>query len=89
MYKTKEEFKKLCEFQIKAEIAYCYLCGKPIISIKDYNIDHVYPLSRGGKDIPSNWAMAHKKCNEEKGALLLDEFKQYLYLKAKRDGRIK
>jgi 5-methylcytosine-specific restriction endonuclease McrA len=86
---TKKEFKKICEQQIQLKLAYCYLCGKPILKIQDYNIDHKTPSSRGGADAPSNWMPVHRSCNIEKGALTIDEYRQFIYLKAKRDGRIK
>lgn len=86
---SKKDFKKVCEMQIKMEVAYCYLCGKPILNVRDYNIDHVVPRSRGGIDAPSNWRPVHRKCNEEKGSLTFEEYKLFLELKAKRDGHVK
>jgi 5-methylcytosine-specific restriction endonuclease McrA len=86
---SKHEFKKLCEAQIKLQIAYCCLCGKPIYKIKDYNVEHLLPTSRGGRNDPSNWRMAHKTCNSEKGALTFEEYKLWLELESKRHGHSK
>lgn len=86
---TKKEFKKICEMHIRTETAYCCLCGKPIYKIKDYNIEHLQPRSRGGRDDISNWRICHKTCNSKKGALTFDEYKQWLALEAKRNGRVK
>ena len=86
---SKKEFKKICELQIETEFAYCYLCGKPIKKIKDYNIDHVHPKSRGGMDAPCNWRPVHKTCNQIKGSLTFEEYKLWLELEAKRHGHIK
>jgi 5-methylcytosine-specific restriction endonuclease McrA len=86
---TKKDFKKICEMQIKMEIAYCCLCGKPIYKTKDYNIEHIHPTSRGGRNDSSNWRMAHKKCNSEKGALTFEEYKLWLELESKRHGHVK
>lgn len=86
---TKHEFKKICEMQIKLKIAYCFLCGKPISKPEDYNVEHLCPTSRGGRNDASNWRMAHKKCNAEKGALTFAEYKLWLELEAKRHGHIK
>lgn len=86
---SKAQFKKLCEMQIKMQTAYCYLCGKPIYKVKDYNIDHVLPRSRNGADSVDNWAIVHKKCNSDKGALTPEEYKLYLQLRAKRNGNCK
>lgn len=33
-------------------------------------IDHVLPLSRGGQDVPNNWQLACKSCNNAKGNAL-------------------
>lgn len=86
---SKHEFKKICEMQIKMEVAYCCLCGKPIYKVKDYNLEHLTPVSRGGRNDSSNWRMAHKKCNSQKGALTLEEYKLWLQLEAKRHGHQK
>jgi 5-methylcytosine-specific restriction endonuclease McrA len=51
----------------------CYLCNKPIEFKTDATIDHVTPLSRGGKDCYENLKIAHRKCNGRKGNLLLSE----------------
>ena len=50
----------------------CYVCKEPL-SIKDHEgpdyatIEHVIPLSKGGKDDLSNLAVSHQKCNTQKG----------------------
>lgn len=86
---SKKDFKKICELQIKMKVAYCYLCGKPIYKVKDYNIEHLMPKSRGGRDDSSNWRISHKTCNAEKGSLTFEEYKLWLELEAKRHGHVK
>lgn len=86
---SKAEFKKICEIKIKMDVAYCCLCDKPIYNIKDYNIEHLQPISRGGRNDASNWRMAHKTCNAEKGALTFEEYKLWKQLEAKRHGCVK
>ena len=86
---SKRDFKKICEMQIQMKIAYCYLCGKPIEKVKDDNIDHVHPRSRGGRDDSTNWKPVHRSCNVDKGSLTFEEYKLFLELKAKRDGHVK
>lgn len=86
---SKRDFKKICEMQIKMKVAYCYLCGGPITKVRDYNIEHLHPTSRGGRNDVSNWRIAHKSCNAEKGALTFEEYKLWLELEAKRHGHIK
>lgn len=44
----------------------CALCGRPI-NDWDGTIDHIEPLSRGGKNSPSNLRYVHKSCNQAKG----------------------
>ena len=84
---SKAEFKKICEMQIKMKVAYCYICGKPIHKIQDYNIDHVFPRSRLGPDSVENWAMVHKNpCNSHKGALSSEEYYLFNVLNRVRTG---
>lgn len=57
----------------------CHLCGKRIFKSKRWpdqacgTIDHIVPLSEGGRDEPSNVAAAHWRCNREKRAQALGE----------------
>ena len=82
----KKEFKKICEIQIATQTAYCCLCGKLIKKSNEYNIEHLQPISRGGKDNITNWRIAHKTCNSKKGALTFEEWKLWRVLEAKRNG---
>lgn len=45
----------------------CYLCGC-LIPKGHRHVDHIVPLSKGGKHRPSNLAVACDKCNSHKGA---------------------
>lgn len=83
---NKKQFKKICELQVKTETAYCCLCGKLIKKKDEYNIEHLQPLSRQGKDSIENWRIAHKACNSKKGALTFEEWKLWLVLESKRNG---
>lgn len=49
----------------------CAYCGNPGTSI-----DHVIPISKGGKDDSSNVVPACRRCNSSKGAKLLHEWKR-------------
>lgn len=44
----------------------CAICTGPI-SLLDSHIDHVFPLSEGGEDDPSNLQLVHMNCNLRKG----------------------
>jgi hypothetical protein len=43
----------------------CQYCGT---RRGPFHIDHVYPVSRGGQDIPENLVTSCAKCNTQKGA---------------------
>lgn len=47
----------------------CFICGGEInldVQGDSVNVDHVVPLVNGGKDDPSNFALAHEHCNKTK-----------------------
>lgn len=44
----------------------CYLCSERV-TIFDFHLDHVIPLSRGGTDDPANLLAACGACNLRKG----------------------
>lgn len=46
----------------------CALCRNPITDLKEAELDHRVPLSKGGSDDPSNLQLAHRACNRTKGA---------------------
>lgn len=50
----------------------CYLC-KVNFSFKEMELDHVYPIAKGGKHQKSNCKMACVKCNRSKGSKTLEE----------------
>jgi 5-methylcytosine-specific restriction endonuclease McrA len=51
----------------------CGICGKKIEGMKDASVDHIVPLSRGGRDAPDNMQIAHKECNVRKGDKIYGE----------------
>lgn len=48
----------------------CAYCG----TTEDITIDHVIPVSRGGKHVRGNLAPACRRCNSSKGSKPLDEW---------------
>ena len=45
----------------------CFICEQMIdLDVQSVNIDHIRPLANGGKDEPSNFALAHEHCNKSK-----------------------
>ncbi|MGD9302019.1 MAG: HNH endonuclease [Desulfobacterales bacterium] len=55
----------------------CHYCGRPV-SPKDLTMDHVVPISRGGKSIKGNVVACCKDCNNAKKQLLPMEWEQYI-----------
>lgn len=57
--------------QWKAGVRECHWCKKPMNRVGGHplytTVDHRVPLHRGGLDNPSNWVMAHAKCNQDRG----------------------
>jgi 5-methylcytosine-specific restriction endonuclease McrA len=52
-----------------AGIVPCFVCGEHV-EVKDATLEHVMPLSKGGKDTMSNYAISHSQCNNEKGDMI-------------------
>jgi len=55
----------------------CYYCNNTFIP-KELTMDHVIPISRGGKTEKSNVVPCCKECNTKKKQLLPTEFKEYM-----------
>lgn len=49
----------------------CGICGNVIKAVQEIHIDHIVPISQGGKSVPENLQVAHARCNLSKGARLL------------------
>ena len=43
----------------------CYLCGE-VLTIEEFTVDHVLPLSKGGTNRQKNLRATHEKCNYDK-----------------------
>ena len=55
----------------------CYYCRQSIPP-KELTMDHIVPISRGGKSTKGNVVPACKECNNKKKHLLPMEWDQYL-----------
>ncbi len=60
----------------------CYYCGRKFPA-RELTMDHIVPLSRGGKSIKSNLVPCCKECNTQKKANLLMDWDQYMNQKDK------
>lgn len=55
----------------KEGLRYCHWCGIKMNRVpnhpKQFTLDHVVPLARGGLDNPNNWVGACLTCNHDRG----------------------
>ncbi|MGD9162595.1 MAG: HNH endonuclease [Desulfobacteraceae bacterium] len=61
----------------KVQSGVCYYCGGNV-GAKNLTMDHIVPLSRGGKSKKGNLVPACKECNSKKKYLLPLEWAEYL-----------
>ncbi len=55
----------------------CYYCGRKV-GPDQLTMDHIVPLSRGGRSVKANIVACCKDCNTKKKYLLPMEWQQYL-----------
>jgi 5-methylcytosine-specific restriction enzyme A len=55
----------------------CYYCGNRFPS-KELTMDHIVPISKGGRTTKGNVVVCCKTCNTEKKSKLLMEWDKYL-----------
>jgi 5-methylcytosine-specific restriction endonuclease McrA len=56
----------------------CYLCGTAFVSGDLIELDHVIPLSKGGRTTLANLKWAHRACNRIKHDCTLQELRELL-----------
>jgi len=71
-YNAKEQ-RKLMTKELRDEIAArdnytCQICGKYMPDGVGLHIDHIVPIAKGGKSVPSNLQVLCSKCNGRKSA---------------------
>jgi 5-methylcytosine-specific restriction endonuclease McrA len=72
-----KELKKSRWWQNLIQKASCYYCGLHLTK-QDVTMDHVVPISRGGRSTQGNLVPACKLCNEQKRSLTAVEWQDYL-----------
>lgn len=45
----------------------CHICEEHV-PLEEFEIDHIFPVSRGGSSDSSNLAVSHMRCNRRKAA---------------------
>lgn len=71
------ELRKTGWWKKKIASGICCYCGKRFSPDK-LTMDHVVPLSRGGKSTKNNLVTACKECNNRKKNSLVFEWEEYL-----------
>lgn len=62
----------------------CYYCGKKVRPA-ELTMDHIVPLSRGGKSTKGNVVACCKECNNKKKSMLPMEWDEYIEKITKED----
>ena len=78
--REKEKARKLRQtswWMRKIQAGICYYCGQKVGRVQ-LTMDHVVPISRGGKSKKGNLVPACKECNNKKKYLVPIEWEEYL-----------
>jgi 5-methylcytosine-specific restriction endonuclease McrA len=78
--KEKEKARKLRKtnwWNAKIQKGECHYCGKKV-GKDQLTMDHIVPISRGGKSRKGNLVPSCKECNNKKKYLLPVEWEEYL-----------
>ena len=62
-------------------------CGK-LLAVSECTLDHIKPLSKGGKDVIGNLTLVCECCNKMKGSMELD-INLYITVKARKYKTLK
>ena len=58
---------------------HCAYCGKKLDINRDFIIEHINPIKKGGKSEPNNYNPSCGNCNLHKLGLDLEEFRQRIF----------
>ena len=64
-------------WQQKCSQGRCFYCGRPV-KFKQLTMDHVVPLTMGGRSTKDNLVPACKSCNSKKQSMMPIEWQEYL-----------
>lgn len=65
---TKEEKEELIKYQNST----CPICGGSLFISDEIEVDHIVPISKGGRDRFLNLQITHKNCNRKKGSKIIN-----------------
>ena len=71
------EMRKSRWWQQKTAAGICYYCQQPV-PFKELTMDHLVPLTRGGRSTRDNLVPSCKDCNNRKKNMLPLEWEEYL-----------
>ncbi|MCG2742671.1 MAG: HNH endonuclease [Desulfobacteraceae bacterium] len=71
------EMRKSRWWQQKTASGKCYYCGQAV-PFKELTMDHLVPLTRGGRSTRDNLVPSCKICNNEKKNMLPLEWEEYM-----------
>jgi 5-methylcytosine-specific restriction endonuclease McrA len=71
------EMRKSRWWQQKTASGKCYYCGQTV-PYKELTMDHLVPLTRGGRSTRDNLVPSCKSCNNQKKNMLPLEWEEYL-----------
>jgi 5-methylcytosine-specific restriction enzyme A len=71
------QLRKTRWWQQKTAPGRCYYCGSTV-SYEELTMDHLVPLSRGGRSSKENLVPACKSCNNKKKIMIPLEWEEYI-----------
>ena len=74
------EMRALVTAVLAGDAHVCSYCGKGPLVGKDLTIDHIVPLTRGGRNERGNLCVACATCNSRKGKKTAEEFRKMLQI---------
>ncbi|MFH1703697.1 MAG: HNH endonuclease [Nitrospirota bacterium] len=72
-----QQLRKSQWWKRKRAVGVCYFCNRKVAP-KELTIDHIVPVTRGGKSTKGNVVPACKDCNNKKKYLLPIEWEEYM-----------
>lgn len=76
--RTIKKLKRQWIKQCNQKILYCVLCGKLILKESEISAEHIIPKSKGGCNTVENLKPSHSLCNNLRGTMDIEEFKDIL-----------